>query len=150
MGLTDGVPVAGPSDDTTAGGQVPKVVDLVYEPSGRRVSNVLGRIQLTRATKLVLIFSAILLTVGGALFWWVTARSDIACAYDVLTQHQSPMDTDPHCGLRALGAAGVLLGVFGFFLAPAVIGAVVGAVYTAMGQMTDKRVGRATTEIAGK
>ncbi len=150
MGLDDNPPDATQSGVRTSPGQVPEAVDLIYVPASNRVSNVLGRFQLTRATTLVLIFSVILLAVGGVLFWCVAARSDIACAYDVLAQHQSPMDTDPHCGVRQLGAVGVLLGVFGFFLAPAVIGTVVGAVYTAMGQMTGKRVGQATTDIAEK
>ena len=145
------------SDDKSVSGDTPPVIGevsrtqpkILYVPGGRSLWNCLDRIpQLKRATWLVLICLAVLVIIGGLLFWCVAARSDAACAYDLLTQHKSPMDTDdPYCGLHLLGAAGVLLGSFGFFAAPAVIGAVVGGVYTALSQMTDERIDETTTDI---
>ena len=52
------------------------------------------------------------------MFAWVSARSDPGFAYDLITQAQSPMGS-------GLGVPAVLLGMFGYFAAPAIIGTVV-------------------------
>lgn len=74
--------------------------------------------------------------VGVGLFAWVTARGGgVAVAFNILTQQQAPIGS-------GLGAAGVLLGTFGFFVAPAIIGALVGAVYVSSSQVSARSVER--------
>jgi hypothetical protein len=80
---------------------------------------------------------------GTGLYAWVAARRDASTAFDVITQHLSPMGSN-------LGVAGVLLGIFGYFLAPAMVGAVVGGLYTANAAMSGKRVGKTAASIAKK
>ncbi|SLI00837.1 Uncharacterised protein [Mycobacteroides abscessus subsp. abscessus] len=85
----------------------------------------------------------VIIGIGTGLYVWVTVRRDASTAFDVITQHLSPMGSN-------LGVAGVLLGIYGYFLAPAMVGAVVGGVYTTSAAMSGKRVRRTAAEIAEK
>jgi hypothetical protein len=70
---------------------------------------------------------------GTALFCWVAVHSSAPTAFNVLTQHQSPTNA-------ALGVAGYSLGVFGYFVASAAIGALVAGVYTTNSAMSGRRI----------
>jgi hypothetical protein len=78
---------------------------------------------------------------------WVVCKRGTGYAYQVITQDQSPIGSE-------LGVAGILLGVFGYFVAPAIIGAVIAGVYTASSEMTAERVRaeleRITADATGK
>jgi hypothetical protein len=93
-----------------------------------------------RATKVLALWVAAFVIVGAGLFLWVTARRGTAVAYDILTQHQSPFGS-------GLGAAGVLLSSFGFFLAPAIIGALVGAAYVSSSQLSARSIEKRLGEV---
>ncbi len=76
--------------------------------------------------------------VGAGLFVWVTVHQDAAIAYDVITQHISP--TDPQ--RRGFGVGEYLLGIFGYFVAPAIIGAVVAGVFVTNSTMSEERAAK--------
>lgn len=76
-----------------------------------------------------------LLATGVGLFWWVTARKTATVAYDVLTQEESPFGTD-------LGVPAVLLSIFGFFIAPATIGALAAVAYAATSEISAHAMAR--------
>ena len=73
--------------------------------------------------------------VGTGLFLQVTNRQGGAVAYDILTQRTSPFGAD-------LGIPGVLLSVFGYFLAPAAIGALAGVVYVATSAVSSRSIAK--------
>lgn len=74
--------------------------------------------------------------VGIGLFLWVMQRHDAGFAYDTITQRQSPIG--PH-----LGAAELLLSIFGYFLAPPTLGALVAAAYVANSSVSARAKRRA-------
>lgn len=76
-----------------------------------------------------------LILLGAALFLWVAARNKATVAFDLLTQHQSPVGAK-------VGVPGFLLSVFGYFIVPATIGAVVGAIFVASGQVSARAIQR--------
>ena len=80
-----------------------------------------------------------LLFLGTGLFLWVYARQGAAVAFDVLTQHKTPIGSD-------LGTAGVLLSSFGYFVAPATIGALVAAAYLASSELSAAAIRRRVDE----
>lgn len=125
------------------GGPAPPPSGLGHVPSANSPLNVLARINPTRSTRVFLLWLAGFALVGGALFIWVAIKTCTSYAYDVITQHQSPIGSD-------LGVAGVLLGGFGYFVAPAIIGAVVAGLYTARSEMTAERVRTELTRIAAE
>ena len=88
-----------------------------------------------RLTKAVTLWVVALLGSGTALFLWVDARQGAAVAFDVLTQHKSPIGSN-------LGTAGVLLSSFGYFVVPATIGALVAAAYIASGELSPRAIKR--------
>jgi hypothetical protein len=63
-------------------------------------------------------------------------RHDAGFAYDTITQRQSPIG--PH-----LGAAELLLSIFGYFLAPPTLGALVAAAYVANSSVSARAKRRA-------
>jgi hypothetical protein len=71
---------------------------------------------------------------GGVLFWRVATRRCWEVAFDLLTQHKSPFDSE----LRDLGLTGVALSSFGYFLAPAIIGGIVGAAYVSSTEVSPR------------
>lgn len=97
----------------------------------------------TWGTRVFFRWVAVVIGMGAGLYIWVTVRRDASTAFDVITQHLSPVGSN-------LGVAGVLLGVYGYFLAPAMIGAVVGGVYAASAAMSGRRVRKSAAEIAQK
>lgn len=97
----------------------------------------------TWGTRIFFRWVVAIIGIGAGLYIWVTLRRDASTAFDVITQHLSPMGSN-------LGVPGVLLGIYGYFLAPAMVGAVVGGVYTASAAMSGKRVRRTAAEIAEK
>ncbi|MFT9634575.1 hypothetical protein ACM0CO_19600 [Mycobacteroides abscessus subsp. abscessus] len=97
----------------------------------------------TWGTRVFFRWVVVIIGIGVGLYIWVAARSNASTAFDVTTQHLSPMGSN-------LGVAGVLLGIYGYFLAPAMVGAVVGGVYTATAAMSGKRVRNTATDIATK
>lgn len=97
----------------------------------------------TWGTRVFFRWVVVIISIGAGLYIWVSVRRDASTAFDVITQHLSPIGSN-------LGVAGVLLGVYGYFLAPAMVGAVVGGVYTASAAMSGKRVRNTAAEIAAK
>ncbi|ORV49697.1 hypothetical protein AWC05_00820 [Mycobacterium florentinum] len=81
--------------------------------------------------------------VGLGLFVWVTVLGGVAIAFNILTQHESPIRS-------GLGPAGMLLSSFGFFVAPAIIGALVGAVYVSASQPSPRSIGKRMEHIESK
>jgi hypothetical protein len=70
-----------------------------------------------------------LILLGVALFIWVALDKTASLAFDILTQHQSPV------GVK-IGVPGFLLSIFGYFVAPATIGALVAAVFLTSSQVS--------------
>lgn len=97
--------------------------------------------QVTWGTRVLIGWIALVSGVGAGLFLWVTDRRDVSTAYQVITQDQSPIGSN-------LGVAGVLLGIFGYFAAPALIGAVVAGVYTANSDVSGRRARAIASKIA--
>jgi hypothetical protein len=116
---------------------------LSYVPKRRSVRNVLRRLNPARQTRVLVSWLLGFGLIGGGLFAWVATRSSIGSAYDVITQARSPIGSE-------LGIPGVLLGIFGYFVAPAIIGAVVAAVYASISEMTDARISSLAVDIAGQ
>jgi len=77
----------------------------------------------SRLTRVILIWSAIAIAIVAIFFGIVATSGSLAEAYDLLTLHESPI------GSRA-GAAGLVLGTLGYLLVPAIIGAIVSAIFT--------------------
>jgi hypothetical protein len=88
-----------------------------------------------------------LIILGAVLFVWVATRTQASGAFDILTQHKSPIG-------EKIGTAGVLLSMFGYFVAPATIGALVGAVFVSSSQVSargrQRRAEERVQELYGK
>ena len=69
------------------------------------------------------------------IFLWVSVRNKATLAFDLLTQHQSPVG-------EKVGVPGVLLSLFGYLIVPATIGAVVGAIFVASGRVSARAMQR--------
>ncbi|MUL78792.1 hypothetical protein [Mycolicibacterium sp. CBMA 226] len=93
---------------------------------------------LTWATWILIVWVGLFLAVGTGLFVWVAVRQDSAIAYDVITQHISPTDAQHPC----FGLAEYLLGIFGFFVTPTTIGAVVAGIFVSNSTMSEDRVSK--------
>ena len=95
----------------------------------------------SKPTKALLLWLLALLVVGLVLFLWATCKQGAAVAFDVLTQHKSPIGQD-------LGVAGMLVSCFGYFVVPAGIGALVGAMYLSSTKVSAKSVADQKAAIA--
>jgi hypothetical protein len=93
-----------------------------------------------RAKKALALWISFFGLLGSALFIWVTVRGGVAVAFDIVTQHKSPIGS-------GLGAGGVLLSSFGFFLAPAIIGALVAGAYVGSSRLSAGSIEKRTGEI---
>lgn len=76
-----------------------------------------------RLVRLVLAWSLVSAGIIGVFFGIVAARKNTSVAYNLLTLHISPMGAEA-------GVPGVVLGTLGYLLVPAVVGAIVSAIFT--------------------
>ncbi|MBE5477847.1 hypothetical protein E3G68_005180 [Mycobacteroides abscessus] len=114
-------------------------------PSGKGVGFFKQWFTFSRPTGVLLCWLAGLLVVGAILFSlvaWACGHGP-GIAFDVLTQHLSPTQTTP----VDVGVSGWLLSCFGYFVVPAAIGALVGAVYLNSTKVTQRHVSAVRADI---
>ena len=115
--------------------------EIAGPPRGELGRRFLRLITISRPTRALLLWVAGLLAVGAALFLWVTCQQGAALAFDVLAQFKSPIGQD-------LGVAGMALSIFGFFVVPAAIGAIVGGLYVRTSKVSAGSVAEQAAKIA--
>ncbi len=92
-----------------------------------------------RSAKVLVAWTAGLILFGAALFLWLAMSTKANIAFDILTQHQSPI-------AAKIGVSAVVLSIFGYFVSPAAIGALVAAVFITSSQVSARaRQRRATS-----
>ncbi|WP_131820885.1 hypothetical protein [Mycobacterium intracellulare] len=110
-------------------------IPILPAPQESRGTQFRRRIAIPLPKKALLRWLIGLLVVGFGLFGWVAHVTSAAVAFDVMLQHKSPFDLEA-------GAAGIVLSCFGYFVVPAGIGAIVGALYVRSTQVSGEQLRR--------
>jgi len=95
----------------------------------------------TVGTRAFIGWSGGFVVVGAGLFWCVTYKACAATAFEVLTQRKSPVNS-------GLGTAGWALSIFGYFIAPAIVAAVVSGLYMTNSGMSGRKKAKSDAKIA--